>query len=140
MGKRNRPRKRPAQKTDHIKATPHEIKSTNDEPIAFGLSHMYKAYCIVNCDDPTVAKFVEVLYDLSQHTWGQTYSTHRHIHGCHSVSVEQVKIPALREAVMADVSEYIVFRLSQKARIGGYRNNSIYEIVWVDLNHEVYDG
>ena len=140
MGKRKRVKRTPAQKTKHLKGTPHELPSTNHEPLAFGLSHMDAAYCIVNCDDPTVAKFVKILYELSQRTWAQLYTTDRNIFRCHKVPVEQINIPALRQAVTADVHEYTVFYLSEKARIGGYRYKSIYEIVWVDLNHKVYDG
>jgi hypothetical protein len=83
------------------------------------------------------AALVDQLRLLSQLTWAQIHSSHRHGAGCEKIPQKQLKFK-LPSHVTPDVS-ILAFRFKGKAPMLGYRNEATLHIICLDPDFCAYD-
>lgn len=106
------------------------------EPIAFCLWRMASGYTVSDCSSKDRAAFAERLYRLSQLTWPEVYSSHRH-----GLGAEKIARGDLRACVQDRIPEGvapIAFRFSGKKPMIGYRDENTLCIVALDPKLEAY--
>ncbi len=106
------------------------------EPIVFCLRRMASGYTVSDCDSDDRAAFAEKLYRLSQLTWPDVYSSHRHGLGAEKIARGNLR-PCVQDRIPEDVAP-IAFRFSGKKPMIGYREESILRIVALDPKFEAY--
>jgi hypothetical protein len=103
----------------------------------FCLWYIDRLYCISCCDHEEKAGFADTLLQLSQMTWNEIRSAHRHGLGGEKISRDAIKRP-IPEHVTDDVT-FIAFRFSGKKPMVGYRMKEMFHIVWLDRDFTLYD-
>lgn len=106
------------------------------DPIVFCLRWMASGYTVSDCSSKDRAAFAERLYRLSQLTWPEVYSSHRH-----GLGAEKIARGDLRACVRDRIPESappIALRFSGKKPMIGYRDENILRIVALDPKFEAY--
>lgn len=130
-----KPRKAPGQGSIAERTTGPD--STNSRHPHFCLCDLAAGYRLSNCQSADRAAFAGWLETLSRMTWGTIQLAPKTGLGHQKIVPSSLKVP-VPAGVRPDVEFFLAFRLSQKARIVGYRVGEMLHIVWVDPNHVVY--
>jgi len=119
---------------------PSSTTSTNNsqlEPPVFCLRYLTKGYSLSDCQKEEKAAFADTLERLSNLTWSQIFSAGRR--GC---GFEKISRSSIKSSVPPHVTDdvvFIAFRFCAKAPMVGYREDSIFRIVWIDRDFTLYD-
>lgn len=81
--------------------------------------------------------FVSQLIQVSQLTWGQWKQCHREGMGFEKIERASVN-PEIPQVITNDVKHFLSFRFTD-GRVIGYRDRTIFYIVWTDGKFAVYD-
>jgi hypothetical protein len=106
-----------------------------EHPI-FCLRYLSKDYSISQCKTEDKAAFADTIGKLSQLTWQQIYLADRHGCGFEKISRNAIK-PSIPPNITEDV-KFIAFRFRSMAPMIGYRDSSIFRVVWIDPHFKVY--
>ena len=110
--------------------------SDTEYPI-FSMHHLAVAtHCVSTCEQREQADVALALERRARFTWG-TLRQMPH------VKLGYERLP--RESIRATIPSYftederpIVFRMSDRGRLIGFRQNAQFHIVWIDFHFEVY--
>jgi hypothetical protein len=107
------------------------------QPPTFSLRYLEGEYCITICEKDDQAAFSLKLYRLSKLTWSQIQSQDRHKLGYEKISRDAIKAP-IPNFITEDVN-FIAFRFSGMKPMVGYRDGTIFYVIWLDRNFTLYD-
>jgi hypothetical protein len=132
------------QKNNIIKQSKNENKLVeaqkidwDNAPPLFSLHLIQKNYCITDCQQEDKARFAESLRKLSMLTWRDLKRAGRHKLGCEKIPKNAIKAP-----IPSSISEdtcFLAFRFCELKPMVGYRENSIFHILWLDHDRNLYD-
>jgi hypothetical protein len=132
---------KPSSKSGSRFSPPSDTKTTTSsdsyKPI---FSFTYMRYgsntCLSKCDKKTQSSLAKKLLQLSQLTWSEILSISKKSFGCERIPYDQLKnrLPA----TITPDTIITVFRLSDSARMIGFRRHNVYHIVQVSPNHDLY--
>jgi hypothetical protein len=106
-----------------------------DYPV-FCLKHLHRAYGLDRCDNSEKSDLVERLKDLCSMSWSEIKVAHRHGFGTEKIDSSAIRAP-IPNSVAQDVT-YLALRFSGKKPMVGYRNGSVFHIVFIDNKFDVY--
>lgn len=118
---------------------PQDTKETPPEqlPPIFSLCHLDGDYCLTKCEKDDQAAFALKIHKLSKLTWSQIQSEHRHKLGYEKIPRHSLKA-SIPRFITEDVN-LIAFRFSGKKPMVGYREKTIFYVIWLDRNFTLYD-
>lgn len=93
---------------------------------------------MTDCQRDQKAQFAERLQELSELTWGEINQAPRD-----GLGTEKIAQYSLREAIPEHISpdvRILSFKFGRGARMIGYREERVFHVVWVDLEHDVFNG
>lgn len=120
-----------------IRATAESTGSTDGVPPVFCLRHLAEGWKISDCERDDQAAFALTAERLSQLTWQEIRSAHRH-----GLGAEKISRDALKAAVPGSVTEdvqFLALRFSGKKPMVGFRSREIFHVVWLDPSFKLYD-
>ena len=109
----------------------------NRERPTFCLRYVDRNYCITGCGTDDKAAFADKIRRLSQMTWNEIISAHRH-----GMGFETIPRNAIRSRIPSQITEdatLIAFRFSGLKPMVGYRAQSMFHIIWFDCSYNLYD-
>jgi hypothetical protein len=125
-------------KGSRIKPDGREVGSTDAFPPIFALKTV-KGWSVSDCIKDEKARFASKLHDLSQSVWSELEGTdHTSGQGCETIPRKSIKGSGVPNYITKDVENFIVFRCGLKFRIVGFRSMQVFNIVWLDRNHQLY--
>ncbi len=71
-------------------------------------------------------------------TWGQIMQASRTGMGTEPIPQNQI-LPPIPQHIPPDIT-LLSWRFGQGARMVGYREGEVFQVVWIDPNHRVYPG
>ena len=107
------------------------------QPPIFSLRYLEGEYCLTKCAQDDQAAFALKLHRLSKLTWSQIQSQDRHKLGYERISRDALKA-SVPKFITEDVN-IIAFRFSGLKSMLGYRDGSVFYIIWLDRNFTLYD-
>jgi hypothetical protein len=107
------------------------------QPPIFSLRYLEGEYCLTKCDKDDQAAFALKIHRLSKLTWSQIQSQDRHKLGYEKISRDSLKVQVPR--FITEEVNIIAFRFSGMKSMLGYRDGSIFYIIWLDRNFTLYD-
>ncbi|RLC18583.1 MAG: hypothetical protein DRI57_08220 [Deltaproteobacteria bacterium] len=117
----------------HLSAPAADPPSPDREHPVFSFRHLQKQFGIGTCDP---AAFVRQLRQVSQLTWMQWKLAPRQ-----GMGLERIPRTAIRteipRAITNDVGEFFSFRFTN-GRVVGFRDRSVFHIVWTDGTFRLY--
>jgi len=122
-----------------IKAPETIRESPETKPPIFSFEYhvtIDKRYCIDNCENNAKIALLERLFRLSKYTWSQLRMADRHKIGHEELDPKKCKITVpdgLKD------KNFIAFRFMGLEPVVGFRDERIFNIVWVDPNFELYE-
>ncbi len=136
MAKRpNRIKGRSVEKSGDIRPRDESPVSYMDEPPAFSLKYIQKAYCISECEKEDRLAFLEAMLKRKETSWNTLSSCDYQGLGYekikHGLNVQVPKVAA-GKAIIA-------FRFSGKKPMVGFRERDIFYVLWLDRDFSVYD-
>lgn len=131
--------RKPPQETGKKLASPTEKKEipAEQEPPIFSLRYLEGEYCLTKCDKEDQAAFALKIHRLSKLTWSQIQSQDRHKLGYDKITRKPIKEP-IPSFITEDVN-IIAFRFSGMKPMVGYRDGSIFYVIWLDRDFTLYD-
>ena len=131
--------KQPQKQKGNKLLTPNDTRETPPEqqPPIFSLRYLDPEYCVTKCIKDDQAQFAVKMYRLSQLTWCQINSQHRHGLGSEKIARDSIKRP-IPKSITNEVN-FIAFRFSGKKAMVGYRDGTIFYVIWLDRNCTLYD-
>ena len=117
-----------------LKAPQTEIISSNQQHPVFSFKHLQDQYGIKSCN---AVACVSQLRLVSQLTWGQWMQSPREGMGFEKIDRTSIT-PEIPQAITNDVKHFLSFRFTN-GRVIGFRDETIFYIVWTDGKFEVYD-
>lgn len=130
--------KRPKQETGakiQTHASAEDLSQQN--PPAFSLRYLRGDYCLSKCEKDEKAAFADTLHRLSQMTWQQIFQA-----GRHGLGFEKIARSSIKSGVPPEISEdvnFLAFRFCAKAPMVGYRDGSVFYVLWLDRAFSLYD-
>ena len=109
---------------------------TYEHPI-FCFKFLHKDYSLKRCDKSEKVSLIDRLHALSQMTWVQIQSADKHGFGSEKISLDSIK-PKLPLTLTEDIKHLIALRFDGLKPMVGYRNNSIFHIIFLDNKFDVY--
>lgn len=109
---------------------------TNEYP-SISLRFLAPTHCIKVCDRDDRSNFADKVRTLTQLTWSQLYSSHRH-----GAGVERIERSSLRVPIPVNVTDdtgFIAARFSGMKAMVGYRDGSTFYVLWFDRDFSVYN-
>jgi hypothetical protein len=107
-----------------------------DYPI-FCFKHLHNGeFGIDACNENEQAAFVKRLHKLSQMTWQQISTAHRHGLGWEKIS--QSSIRAGKPRHITPETDFLAFRFQGLAPFVGYRNLAVFHILYIDNKFNLY--
>jgi hypothetical protein len=106
------------------------------QPPYFSLRYLQSNHSVPQCNKDEKSAFTDTLHKLSQLTWAQIRSSHRHGCGYEKIGRDSFKV-AIPDHITDDVS-LIAFRFCAKAPMVGYRDGAIFYVIWIDRGFSVY--
>ncbi|MBC6472773.1 MAG: hypothetical protein GDA48_08100 [Hormoscilla sp. GM102CHS1] len=106
------------------------------QPPMFSLQYMNKDYSLSQCTKDEKAAFADTIAKLSQLTWSEIKSQPRH-----GLGYEKISREAIRSSIPGQITDdvnFIAFRFCGKAPMVGYRDRSVFYIIWFDRNFTLY--
>ena len=113
-----------------------KIDYDQEKPV-FCLRFVDPVYCITLCDKDDKAAFAEKIRQMSQMTWVQLRTAHRHGAGSEKISHDAIKRP-IPTNVPEDAT-LLAFRFSGMKPMVGYRMQNLFHIIWFDRDFTLYD-
>lgn len=112
-------------------------ESPQYQPPLFSLRYLRREFSLSDCNQKEKAAFADTLHKLSQMTWAEINTAPRHGSGHEIIARDAIKasIPA---HITEDVN-LLAFRFYGKAPMVGYRDGSIFYVVWIDPHFKLYD-
>jgi hypothetical protein len=111
--------------------------STDREKPVFCLQYVSNLYCITGCNQEQKAAFADAIRNLSQLTWAEIKSSHRHGLGTEKIERDSIKAPIPEH--VTDDETFLAIRFWKKAPMVGYREREIFRIIWFDANFSLYN-
>lgn len=111
--------------------------STNDSRPLFSFYYLVEKYNIDACSPDDKVALLGLLHDLSQRTWGQIQLGSRQGTGTEKISRDSINV-GLPDCITPDV-QLLAMRITDVARLIGFRDGETFHAVWIDPNHEVYN-
>ncbi len=114
-----------------------DFQDTDGKPPVFGLYQMDKKWCITTCEQRERAAFASKLRVLSQLTWREIRSTHRHASGS-----EKIPWDAIRTGIPDNIPKdatFLAFRFQGRKSMVGHRERQIFHIIWIDRDFTLYE-
>ncbi len=102
----------------------------------FSLRHLDNKQGLASCNQEQKAALIETIHKLSQLTWNQIYSSNRHASGCEKIARDSIKVP-IPQHIPKDAN-FIAFRFYGMAPMIGYRDGTVFYILWLDIHFSVY--
>lgn len=127
-------KKRPGAGGKKLKAPQTEVVSSNQQYPVFSFKHLQDQYGITSCN--AVACVLQ-LRQVSQLTWGQWMQCPREGMGFEKIDRASIN-PEIPQAITNDVKHFLSFRFTD-GRVIGFRDETIFYIVWTDGKFAVYD-
>lgn len=118
----------------NIKPTPDTIPKL-DYPV-FCLKYLQKDFCLDDCQNEDKISLIDQLQKLSQLTWIEIQSSHRHGLGSEKIKQNAIRI-ALPPFITPDIT-LIALRFNGKKAMVGYRSNFVFHILYLDINFTLY--
>lgn len=102
----------------------------------FCFHHTVPGYTVEGCSDQDKIALIEAIWKRSRLTWIEIRMRSRT-----QLGTEKIHPSSIRKAIPSGITEdsyFLALRFGQAQRIVGYREGSVFHIVWVDPKHEVY--
>lgn len=112
--------------------------SGNDAPPLFGLSHLARGFTIADCERDEKAALADLLGEMSRRTWHDLILGSRRGTGFEKIARASINVGI--PAIVTDDVQLLAIRISQRSRLIGFRAGAVFQAVWVDPRHRVYDG
>lgn len=106
-------------------------------PPIFSLQYLRGDYCLTRCEGDDRAAFAIKMHRLSQLTWSEIQSQGKHKLGYERIARNAIKT-GIPPHIKPDVN-FLAFRFSGMKAMVGYREGSIFYIVWLDRDFTLYD-
>jgi hypothetical protein len=93
-------------------------------------------YSVQDCDEESRTAFIDGLWERSRLTWSQITVASRK-----GLGKEEISRASLKVTPPASISEdvtFIAMRIGDAARMLGFRDGSVFQIVWVAATHDLY--
>lgn len=103
----------------------------------FCLRYLDGDYGLEQCEADEKCSLVERFHKLSQLNWQQIISSQRHGLGSETIKRTSIKRP-LPKHLTQDVT-LIALRFQGNKPMVGYRNGSIFHVLWIDRAFTLYD-
>jgi len=113
-----------------------KVDSSTQPPI-FCLHYLDRDYGLIKCERNLKVSLIQKLYELSQLTWNQIFSTNRHGLGLELIPYEQIR-GRMPNHITGD-QKFIAIRFHQLKPVVGYRIDRVFHIVWLDYNMTLYN-
>jgi hypothetical protein len=113
-----------------------EVPAQQRKPL-FSFQNVQKNYCISLCDLEDRAQLALTLLNLSQLTWAQLHQAGRLKLGYEIISRKSIS-GRLPPCIKEDTN-LIAFRFSGMKPMVGYRENEVFNVVWLDRDFTLYD-
>jgi len=130
MGKLKRPKQNKL-------SCPKVDRSTQQEYPIFCLKYLDRnSYSLNVCTKAEKAAFADTLDRLSQLTWAEISKSHRHGLGYEKIAKNSIRA-TIPTHIQDDVT-FIAFRFYGKAPMVGYREGTIFHLLWIDRAFTLY--
>lgn len=130
-------RKRQFQSGQRIKGRqPERISTDSGRPI-FSLNYLSKKFCFSKCINEEKLGFANKLFELSQLTWQQLKLAPKH-----GMGYEPIDRGSIKDGIPPHITEdirFIAFRFHGLKPMVGYREGTIFHIIWFDREFKLYD-
>jgi hypothetical protein len=103
----------------------------------FCFQYLHKDYNSDNCDDDQIKLLIKTLEKLSNLTWLQIESSHRHGLGSEKISRHSVK-PHIPDFIPKDAT-ILSIRFAGNAPMVGFREKNIFHVLFLDGKFNVYN-
>jgi hypothetical protein len=136
MGKIKEPKPDKGSKKIGTPTETHEVPTERRPPI-FSLQYLRGDYCLTMCERVDRAAFAIKMHRLSQLTWSEIQSQHKH-----SLGYERIARNAIKSGIPAHIKpdvNFLAFRFSGKKPMVGYREGAIFYVIWLDRDFTLYD-
>lgn len=116
------------------------VQSNSDKGCAFSFKYLTenKDYGLNSLSNEAKVKLVNSINSYSHKNWNEIQSTHKHING----GMETIKQDAIKVKIPNFIKEdtkLIVLRFGKKIPMVGFRDNSIFHVVWFDPKFQLYN-
>lgn len=98
---------------------------------------MVTGFCVQHCEEIERAQFALALFKRSKLTWQQLQVLHHHKLGLEEISKKSIKV-GIPNIVTDDV-KIIAFRCFNMMPMIGFRNDRVFNVLWLDPKGKVYD-
>jgi hypothetical protein len=118
-----------------------KLNNSGDQKIdypVFCFRHLHPNYSLEVCESEDRERLIERLYLLSKMSWQDIQLTNKHGFGSEKIRRESIK-PAIPQQISDDVTFFLALRYNGKKPIVGFRNGSIFHLVYIDYNFSVYN-
>lgn len=112
--------------------------STDDGPPLFGFHLLVRDYTVADCDQQEKAAFADLVQEMSLRTWRELRLGSRRGTGFEKIDRGSIRV-GLPQQLTPDAT-ILAIRVSQRARLIGFRDGAVFYAVWLDPRHEVYAG
>ncbi|WP_133014904.1 MAG6450 family protein [Clostridium cuniculi] len=115
----------------------------NEDKAFVVLKHFDRSYeCFSEWTENELRDFSNFIATINQMTWSQIYksggkSNKTGLGYTVHTNKEVLPNPKILEKISEDIT-FFELRVSQKARVHGFRVKSAFYLVWLDRNHEIY--
>ena len=103
----------------------------------FSLRHTVKDHCISKCSVEEKASFAETIRKLSQLSWAEIYTKHRHGLGCEPIAHNSINVGI--PPIVTEDTTLCAFRFQGMKAMIGFREGPIFYILWFDNKFKIYD-
>ena len=135
MGGKGKLKRKKPQSGNKI-SPPESNKFKNIDYPVFCFKYLQKGYSITDLDANNKSALLEQLYKLSQLSWSNIQTTHRHGMGTEKIDQNSIK-PPLPSFVTKEVT-LLALRYLGKQPFVGYRFDHVFHILYIDHNFTVY--
>lgn len=110
-----------------------------DYPV-FCFRYMHRDYNVKSCPQEDKIAFFDRLCAISNLSWNDLSKAHRHGLGWELIPFDQIS-PDLPSGYRAteDVKSLYAFRYFDKKPFLGVRNRSVFHLLYIDFNRDIYD-
>ena len=96
-------------------------------------------YSVEDCDAEAKIALIDALWQRSRMTWAEITNAPRQGLGTEKIPRHALKV-GIPRGITEDVTVFLVLRFGAARRLIGFRERSVFHIVWVDPKHAVYSG
>ncbi len=113
-----------------------DLKREIDYPI-FCFRHLHKDYNLEKCSDDHSVALIKQLIRISCLSWQTIMTTPKNGLGSEKISRNSINA-SIPSSITDDVNDFLSFRYIGKCAIVGFRNNTIFHLVYIDRDFSVY--